>query len=201
VLVSLASSGLEALNIATWTTPNGVFYITGEVANYGTTPAVDVPVEAVLLTDDGLPVAEADDVPMGYAVLPGGFAPFSLRFGQGQPALTTGYQLTVGTADWQPDQEAVIYGPGDLSWIDDSSFDEDGSLVVSGTVTNVGERVLHRPRASATIYDADHHVIAGRYVDLDAPQLGPNESADFRIVLPEIGSEPAQYVVDVQALP
>ena len=73
--------------------------------------------------------------------------------------------------------------------------------MVSGTVTNIGERLLHKPRATVTVFDARTNVIAARFVDLDAPELGPNQSADFRIVLTEIGGEPAQYVVNVQALP
>ncbi len=203
VLVSLATSSLRAMNIATWTTPGGVFYVTGEVANYGTHPVAEVPVRAVLLTPEGLPVAEAVDMPMGYAVLPGGFAPFSLRFGQGQPAMTSTYEVRVGAPDWQPpDPDAlVVYGPEDLSWIDESGFDENGALVISGTVTNTGQRLLHRPRVSVTVFNADQNVIAARFEDLDVAQLSPNDSAPFRIVLQEIGGEPAHYVVNIQALP
>jgi hypothetical protein len=201
VLVSLADSSLDVLNVAAWTTPEGVFYVTGEVANYGISPALDLPVRAVLLTGDGLPVAEAVDVPMAYAVLPGGFAPFSLRFGQGRPGLTSHYEVILGAPDWQPQSDIVVYGPQDLSWIDESTFNKNGQLVVSGMVTNVGQNVLHSPRASATVFNANQQVIAARFVDLDITELGPNESAAFQITLPEIGGEPAQYVVNIQALP
>lgn len=201
VLVSLASSSLEVLNVNAWTTPAGVFYITGEVANYGTLPAVDLPVRALLLTADGLPVAEAVDMPMGYAVLPGGFAPFSLRFGQGQSGLTSQYEVVLGSDEWQPQTDVVVYGPQDLSWIDESTFNADGQLVVSGVVTNIGQNLLHRPRASVTVFNANQQVIAARFVDLDITELQPNESAAFQITLPEIGGDPAQYVVNIQALP
>jgi hypothetical protein len=201
VLVSLAGSTLNVFNVATWSTPEGVFYVTGEVANYGTSPAVDLPVRAVLKTAEGLPVAEAVDMPMGYAVLPGGFAPFSLRFGQGQPGLTTNYEVIVGSPDWQPQSDVVVYGPQDLSWIDESAFDEQGRLVVSGMVTNIGQNLLRNPRASVAVFNASQQVIAARFVDLDVPELRPNESTPFEITLPELGGEPAQYVVNIQALP
>jgi hypothetical protein len=200
VLVSLASSSLNVLNVSAWTTPAGVFYITGEVANYGPVPALNVPVRAVLLTHDGLPVAEAVDVPMGYGVLPGGFAPFSLRFGQGQPALTDHYAVMVGAADWQPTSAIDIAGPDELGWIDESTFDENGDLVVSGTVTNIGGRLLRSPRAAVTVFNAQQQVIAAQFIDLDVPVLQPNETAAFRMVMTELGGEPAQYVVNVQAL-
>lgn len=201
VLSALADNSLAVLNVATWTTGEGVFFITGEIANYGTAPAVDLPVQAMLYTADGLPVTEAVDSPMGLAVLPGGYAPFSLRFGQGQPALVTNYALILGGDDWQPQPDAVVYGPDDLSWIDDSSFDENGHLVVSGTVTNIGQHLLHHLRATATIFNGQQNAIAAGFVDLDTPELRPNESAEFQIIVPEMGGEPAQYIVNVQALP
>jgi hypothetical protein len=197
VLVSLASSRLSVLNVAAWTTPAGVLYITGEVANNGPAVVVDAPVTAVLRTPEGLPVAEAVDVPLGYGVLPGGLAPFSLRFGQGQPALTDRFEITLGVGA----ADAVIYGPADLQWIDDSAFDDNGALVVNGTVTNIGERLLRRPRATVTVFDQQQRVIAARFQDLEVTELRPNESAAFQITVDEIGGEPAQYVVNVQALP
>ena len=201
VLSALADYSLEVMNVATWTTVDGVFFITGEVANYGTMPAVDMPIRAVLYTDDGLPVTEAVDVPMGLAVLPGGFAPFSLRFGQGQPALVTNYALILGGEDWQSQADVVVYGSDDLSWIDESGFNENGHLVISGTVTNIGERLLHNLRATATIFDPSQNAIAAGFADLDVSELRPNESAEFQIIVPEMGGEPAQYIVSVQAMP
>jgi hypothetical protein len=94
VLSSVTRSALDILHVSTWTAPGGVFFVTGEVANYSDTLLTDIPVRAVLLTDNGLGVLEAVDTVMGYGIPPGGFAPFSLRFGQGQPALTTHYELT-----------------------------------------------------------------------------------------------------------
>jgi hypothetical protein len=44
-------------------------------------------------------------------------------------------------------------------------------------------------------------VIAARFQDLEVTELRPNESAAFQITVDEIGGEPAQYVVNVQALP
>lgn len=201
VLVALAANSLDVLNVAAWTTPEGVFFITGEIANHGTVPITELPVRAVLYTQDGLPVAEAADVPMNYAVLPGGFAPFSLRFGQGQPALTQVYELILGDEAWTPQPDAVVYGPDDLSWIDDSAFNEDGTLVISGTVTNIGSRMVYRPRVIATVFNNFQNVIAAGFADMAVSELSPNESADFQIVIPEIGGDPAQYIVNVQALP
>ena len=76
-------------------------------------------------------VLGAVDQVMGYGIPPGGFAPFSLRFGQGQPSLATTYTLTLGGEDWQPaSTEPVIYGQNEMTWTDESRFDSFNRLVI-----------------------------------------------------------------------
>ena len=200
-LSSVTRSTLEILHVSAWTTPAGVFFITGEVANYGDTLLTDIPVQAVLLTDNDLAVVEAVDMVMGYGLLPGGFAPFSLRFGQGQPALTKTYELTLGNEAWQSNVDAVILGPDDLTWTDESSYTEEGYLLITGEVTNIGTSTVRNLRAVVTVFDEAQNVIAAGFTDLTAPQLAPDESAVFQIPVPELGGEAAQYIVNIQAKP
>ncbi len=201
VLVATASAELDVLRVSTWTTPAGVFYITGEVGNYGSLPAVNLPVQAVLYTTDGLPVAEAVDMPMGYAVLPGEFMPFSLRFGQGQPSLSTTYEITLGSPDWQAESDLVINEQDALTWTDESHYNEQGELTVSGTVTNTSAGTLRNLRAVVTLFGADQTVIGARFIDLTGVELAAGESAPFEIAVPEIGGDPAEYIVTIQAVP
>ncbi len=201
VLVATASAGLDVLRVATWTTPEGVFYITGEIGNYGSTPAVNLPVRAVLYSADGLAVAEALDLPMGYAVPPGEFMPFSLRFGQGQPSLARTYEITLGGVDWQTDPEIVVYGVGDLTWTDETGYNEQGALYVRGTVTNSSPRDLGNLRVVVTLFGADQTVIGARFIDLTGVELAPDESAPFELIVPEIGADPVEYIVTIQAVP
>jgi hypothetical protein len=200
-LVSVANASLDIIHLFAWTTPTGVFFITGEVANNGSEVVTGIPVRAVLFTEDGLPTGEAIDTPMGYGLPPGEFAPFSLRFGQGQPALTTRFEIDLGSADWQADPEAVIYSANEMQWTDESTFDNNEQIIISGSVTNISPHVIHNPRAIVTVFDNAQHVIAAGFSDLSVPQLAPDESADFQIAMPEIGGEPAQYIVNVQGLP
>lgn len=199
VLGFTSSSEIEFLHVTAWSTPRGVFFITGEVANRSSLPLAEVPVRAILRTPDGVPVAEAVDSLMGYNLPPGGFAPFSLRFGQGQPALTNQYELSLGGADWQPQTDRVVYGENELSWSDNSAFEADGSMVISGSVTNISSRPLLPPRVVATVFNASGNVIAAAFIDLTAA-LNPNDSADYRIVIPEMGGQPTNYLVTVQSL-
>lgn len=188
---------LELLHVMTWTTPSGVFFITGEAANRGTTLITDVPVRAALQNADGLEVVEALDTVMGYGIPPGGFAPFSLRFGQGQPALTTGYTLALGNAEWQSQPERVIYGADELTWSDESVIEGGGTLVITGSATNIYSSPVRELRAVATIFDSSGNVIAAGFSDF-AAVLNPNEAASFRIAVPEMGGQPANYILTIQ---
>jgi hypothetical protein len=193
-------STLDILHVSTWTTPAGVFFITGEVGNYGSTWAETIPVRAVLRTADGLGAAEAVDTVMGYGIPPGGFAPFSLRFGQGQSAITATYQLVLGGEEWKSGESNPIYGQETLKWSDDSSVGADGRLTISGAGENVGVEAVHDVRAVVTVFDTSGNVIAAGFTDV-TPLLGQNASVDFQIVAPEIGGTPVNYIVNVQGLP
>jgi hypothetical protein len=200
-LTFASSTGLSVLHVSTWATPTGVFFITGEVANYGSSVVTDVPIRAALRTVDGLSVGEADDMVMAYAIPPGGFAPFSLRFGQGQPSLTATYELSLGGNDWQPDPNARIVGPDELTWTDESSATNDGHLIISGTITNISGETVHNARAVVTIFDHEQTVVAAGYNDAAPSELPPGETAQYQVVVPEMGSEPANYIVIAQGRP
>lgn len=199
-LAQAGGGGLDIIHLSTWTTPAGVFFVTGEVANLGTTLVTDVPVRAVLRTPEGLPVAEALDIAMGYGIPPGGFAPFSLRFGQGQPALTATFEIALGGTDWTSNSERVIYGPERLTWTDSSQVEGDGSLVITGNATNIGGEVARDLRAVVTVFDTSGNVIAAAFSDFTA-LLNPSESAQFRLAIPEMGAQPANYILNIQGLP
>ncbi len=201
--LSFASSGrLEAVNVNTWTTPQGVFFITGEIVNYGDRPLNEVPVTVRLRTEDGREVAEAVDTVMGHGIPPGGFAPFSLRFGGGQPPLTSSYTLSFGGNGWTPDPDATLITEDVLTWTDESTFTEDNRLIVTGTVTNTSDTVfVYLPRVVVTTFDSTQRVVAAGFADTADVELEPGETQAFEVVLPEFSSPPTRYIVQVQARP
>ena len=198
-------NSLSILHSSTWITQEGVFFITGEVANYGTATVANVPVGAGLLTPDGLSAAGAVDMVMGHGIPPGGFAPFSLRFGQGQPSIASNFLLHVGSEEGEGAQveileEGTLIGAGELAWTDQSSFDELRRLVIEGEVTNVGERMVRQLRATVTVFNTAQQVIGATFAELSPGTLAPGETTSFSILLPELGGDPANYIVNVQGL-
>lgn len=173
--------------------------MTGEVVNNSASLLTNIPVRAVLQTTDGLPVAEAVDTVMGYGIPPGGYAPFSLRFGQGLSSQTTTYDLVLGNQDWESDNQRLIYGPDEMTWQEDFKVESDGALTISGNVTNASGKTIRNPRAVATIFDSAGRVIAAAFTDI-AAQLEPDQQAPFSITVRELGGQPANYILNVQGL-
>ncbi|HYO89361.1 MAG TPA: FxLYD domain-containing protein, partial [Candidatus Limnocylindrales bacterium] len=174
------AADLSVVHIHAWTTPEGVFYVTGELANSGVTAVASVPIEVTLLTADGTPLTGAVDRTMGHAIPAGGFAPFSLRFGGGQPDLARGFSVRAGGGTAEPD--AVVAGAESLAWTDSATFEDANLLTVSGDVTNTGTDYVRGLRAIATVFDAAQNVIGAAYADLQPPTLAPGESAPYRFV-------------------
>jgi hypothetical protein len=199
-LTVASTTELSILHVSNWTTPDGVFFITGEVANYGSLPAFDVPIGVVLRSGDGLNVGEAEDTTMGYGIAPGGFAPFSLRFGQGQPALAQSYDLTLGGETWQRHNTAQIVGPESLEWTSDSAREANGRLVISGTVRNTGAQAVREAKAIVTVFDANQRVIAAGFTLVGSGELVPGSETTYQIAVPEMGGQPANYIVIAQGL-
>ncbi len=194
------NSGLGVLHVSAWTTAEGVFFITGEVANYSLNTVAGIPVEAALFSADGLQLTGAVDQVMGYGIPPGGFAPFSLRFGGGQPTDSTSYTVLLGK-DWLPADIGTVYGADALSWTDESSLDAFNRLVVRGEVTNTSDHVVRAARVTVTVFDGAQNVIGAAFADLTPAELDPGAVAPFEIPLPDVGGTPVNYIVNVQGLP
>lgn len=193
-------SALGVLHVSAWSTQSGVFFVTGEVANYGQTAVDSVPVHIDLRSPDGLSVLGAVDTVLSYGITSGGFAPFSLRFGQGQPSNATRFSVALGGEGWQPG-EPVLYGQNEMTWSDESSFDSFHRLVIHGSVTNVSPNTIRQPRATVTVFDSAQNVIAAGYSDITPTELAAGDSTTFEITLPETGGDPQNYIVNIQGVP
>lgn len=195
-LTFVKTGDLALLHVMGWHTPSGAFYLTGEVGNYGALPLTDLTVEAGLFDGAGVGVAGASDVVMGYALLPGGFAPFSLRFGEGQAARAVDYVVQLGAGVAAADSTV---GAESLTWTDSAGYDALGRLVIAGQVTNSGSRAVLTPRALATAFDGAENVIGAAWVDV-AARIVPGATVDFSITLGDLGGEAQNYLVTVQGV-
>ena len=193
------TSSLEIQNTAAWTNPTGVLFVTGEVANHTGQAIADMPVRVSLLDAKGIVLLEASDAAMGYQIAAGGFAPFSLRFGQGQPVDAVGFRVTLGDQPATPPSRPIISAPV-LQWTDASLFTPEGHLLVSGTVTNTGNQTAREPLALVTVFDGSGDAIGAWFQPLTARDIAPGASVDYEIRVLELGGGARNYIVDIQGL-
>jgi hypothetical protein len=85
-----------------------------------------------------------------------------------------------------------------LRWTDQSAFDAQGRLTVTGTVESSARAEVYNVRAVLTVFDSRQRVIGAAWADV-APQLAPGATADFALTVPDLGGEPVNYIVTVQA--
>jgi hypothetical protein len=194
------SADLDIVHTSAWTTPDGVFYVSGEVANTGSAAVGDVPVEVGLYDAAGVLLSGAADRVMGYIIPPGGYAPFSLRFGGGQPEAAREFRVRVGGPEWTPQPSVSVAGAQALSWTDSATFEADNQLTVSGEVTNTGAALVEEVRVVVTVFNAAQEVVGAAWATLQPPALGPGESAPYRFVFNELGGAAVNYIVQVQGL-
>lgn len=200
-LSAAAPVQLELVNVTTWTTPSGIFYVTGEVANNGMRALTGIPVRTTLLAEDGVVVADASDAVMGYVLQAGSFAPFSLRFGQGRPGNAIDYEVALGGDEWEPAEAFSVVSADGLEWTDNTQYSPDGALFITGTISNTGLEAVRNLRAIATVFDSEGDVIAAAFTEVDTPVLQTGDEADYTILITDRGGLPEQYIVDVQGIP
>jgi hypothetical protein len=199
-LATARAASVGVIHVYAWSTAGGVFFITGEIANFGGTTLVDVPIVADLLGVDGRVLGGAEDVAMGYGILPGGFAPFSLRFGQGQPPDGARFDVRVGSAATGEGEGRTLVSEAQFQTRDESRFDSLGRFIVSGEIEHVGADVAASPRVVVTVFDAAQNVIGAAFADVGVARLAPGERARYEVALPELGGDPATFSVMVQGI-
>jgi hypothetical protein len=198
-LSTVSTAQLEIQHVSTWTTPSGVFYISGEVVNHSTEALGNVPVRAQLLDANNNILLEAQDLVMGHSILPNGYAPFSLRFGQGQPPTAVNFSLLLG-GNTAPQAIQAISAP-DLEWTDTQQQGTDGQLYITGEVTNSGEVTVRQGIATVTVFDTQGNVIGAGFANFQDENLEPNRSTTFVILVSDLGGEALNYIVNAQGLP
>lgn len=191
------SNTVDVLNTSGWVNAFGVFFVTGEIANNTTNTLTDIAVQVSLQNSNGTTLISATDLVMGHGIVPGGFAPLSLRFGAGQPQEATNYIVEV--RDSAIATEPIISEP-ELSWTDESRFTDENQLVISGTVSNDGSTSVQDLLAIVTVFDINQNVTGAWFEPIAIDGLSPNASADFEVRVIELGGEPINYILEIQGL-
>jgi len=199
-LSTVNATALEVINMAAWTTDAGVFFVTGEVANRLEMPVTSAPIQLFLLDNVGNVIIEAADVTMGHGIVGNGFAPFSLRFGEGRPTELDAFNVTLGDDAWQDTLREVDFIQGGALSGTSTTTLANGQLTVEGSVTNNSSQPVADVLAVITVFDDQQRVIAGRFFPLADEPIAPGDSVDYAVLIPELGGTPVDFIVEFQGV-
>lgn len=190
---------LDVVNVGTWLNDSGVFFVTGEVVNNSAETLTAIPVRVSIRDDLGNVLMEATDLAMGHGVAPGGFVPFSLRFGQGKPADATRYVIHAGEGELNR-LGRRLYGGGALAWEEESTLTPEGHLYITGELTNNSTTPIDELLALVTVFDDQQTVIGAWFTDLPNDPILPGQTIPFEVRVMELGGNPQNYIVEIQGL-
>lgn len=192
----ISSADLQILDFNAWTTAQDVYYVAGTVRNTTTDDLHDASVVVALLDDQGATVISAFDETMGYSLPAGGTAPFSVRFGEGQPNEATRFQIMVGEGTAL---NRRVNHDG-LQWVErEIAMTVDGHQLITGVIVNDTENTLYDPQLIVTVFGQNEAIIGTGFVTFHDGALGAGESAEIIMRIQDLGGTPTSTLLTLHA--
>lgn len=192
----ISPADVQVIAFNAWTTAQDVYYVAGTVRNASPYDLDYAPVSVALVDDHGGTLVSAFDETMGYRLPAGGTAPFSVRFGEGQPPDATRFTITVG--EGTPATRPVNHDG--LQWIDyDITITPEGHQLIAGSVINQSDGALFDPQLIVTVFGADEAIIGTGFVTFHDGALEAGDSAEIIMRIQDIGGMPATTLLTLQA--
>lgn len=195
----LAGGNLAFSGLLTYTDAEGHFHISGRIANRAPYAMTAVAVRGTLYDFMGTVLAEQIGSTPVTLLLDGEYAPFDIRFEGSRPSAAVRFGVRADGQVADSSQNAY-YGPQFFDWEDRAEYDEAGQLHVRGTIWNLGEVEARNVQAVITLFDAADRVTGYVAVEVAEGSLAAGDSARFDAPVPPMGSEPARYLLSVQAV-
>ena len=155
----------------------GTGYIMGTVHNGSGNPLKYVKIVASLFNSEGKFAATDYSYMMPEILLPGETVPFSLLIPDA-PEFET-YELAVEGN--QADTEDIEDAYRDLEIGDTIGAMRSTTYIISGLVTNTGDKAAEYVKIMAVIYDENGDVIATEYTYTDLDELAPDATSPFEL--------------------
>ncbi len=194
-VASISPADLLVANTAVWRGEDGVLRVTGEVTNAAQVDVARLEARVALCDEGGAVIGEIAGPAALARIPPGASAPFALRAEGLPPGLTVCAQQAAASPAY-PDPtytSALALEPA-------AGFDDEGRVVIRGSVGNPGLSPVTDIELVFTIYDP-----AGLVVGLESLALGsgvmlaPGESAAFDHTFAELGGIAQRFVTRAQA--
>jgi hypothetical protein len=181
-----ANADIAVLSHTGYVDSYGYYHVIGELLNTGDTALAFVNVKVILYDSESAEITDNFDLTMLNVVLANRKSPFDIVLQDPQQsAMVDHYSINVTYSETNP----TLLGLQILT--DASHFDETGSMLINGTLENIGQIATTNIKIVATYYDEKGEVVAAtmKHLDLEDP-LPPSQTIQFEILLTD---ERAQF--------
>jgi hypothetical protein len=191
----ISPADVQVIEFNAWTTAQNVYYVAGSVRNTTPDDLAHVPVLVSLTNDQGETIISAFDDTMGYSLPSGGTAPFSVRFGEGQPNEATRFQITVGAGT--PLTRQVNHDG--LQWQErEIALTDNGHQIITGEIVNQSGVTLYDPQLIVTVFGAGDVIIGTGFITFHDGAFEPEASAPVIMRIQDLSGTPTSTLLTLQ---
>lgn len=174
--VPVAFAEVAIINDRHYVGSDGLSHIVGEVQNNGGAPINQIVVEATLHDMNGDVMDARQAGSLVNTVMPGMSGPFDVMMDVDE---FSSYTLAVSYGIGAPKSQAIGIVSSELS------RDMHGNVMITGTVTNLGEITANTVSVVATLYDGQGRVAAVSRAHPEPDYLRANGQAFFLVSMPD----------------
>jgi len=158
---------------------DGSLHIVGEIENNSNLPLNQIMITAKLLDEGGFQIGQVNGSPINNVVMPGMNGAFDIIITGPDSQITSGYNLEIDYKITEPKNQVIEIISSDLKQ------DNQGNLVITGTLENKGEITANMINVVATMYDRNGNVVTISSVQMQPDFLRSGDTNFFIIPIHE----------------
>ena len=158
---------------------DGSLHIVGEIENNSNLPLNQIMITAKLLDESGFQIGQVNGAPINNVVMPGMNGAFDIIITGPDSQITSGYNLEIDYKITEPKNQVIEIISSDLKQ------DNQGNLVITGTLENKGEITANMINVVATMYDRNGNVVTISSVQMQPDFLRSGDTNFFIIPIHE----------------
>ncbi|MCI0714491.1 MAG: hypothetical protein L0154_30335 [Chloroflexi bacterium] len=184
-------------SLMNWNDDAGGFNITGRVLNLTNSALEAVRVTGYLFDTNDNRLTEKSLILTTDVLQAGGTAPFRLRFEGGRPSTAVRFEMHAA-ARVANLNNSDFYGPENFDVQEnDAYYNDNGKLVISGQVANIGSRLAKGVKVVIGMLDENNNVVGAETVFINKDELLPADVGTYDVAILDVGGAAVRYELSV----
>ena len=179
LLIQPAFADVLIQNDQQYISDDGSLHIVGEIENSSNAPLNQIKITAKLLDERGFQIGQVNASPINNVVMPGMNGAFDIIITGPDSHMTSDYNLEFDYKIAEPKNQVIEITSSELKQ------DNQGNVMILGTLENNGEITANMINVIATLYDRDGTVVAISNILMQPDFLRSGDTSTFIIPIHE----------------